>query len=269
MTSTFYLNWQDPDSRAWHPVAKLMRLQNCYIFAYTNGARKSRNFVPFGNMSDVEAIYVSETLFPLFANRLMNDRRPEFKEYAKWTGMSAPQQTDPLLIMARMEGARATDSLRVYPAPEPDRDNMYRTVFFSHGIRYLPKSAQQRTFQLGRDEPLFAMMDCQNQSDHKAIALRTSDPAEIVGYCPRNLSDDISKLMKNPDNRLRVKIKLVNYDAPPQFRLLCEATSMWPKDFAPFSNDEHKTIVSFDAKAIERYYSQRSHRKDSHDLKRA
>ena len=242
MSNTFFINWQDPISRRWYPVAKLMRASGYYIFAYTRGSEHSQNFLPFGNMTDLRSVYVSKELFPIFANRVMNERRPEFRRYSEWSGMDSSTNTDPLLLMARMGGGRATDTLQVYPVPEKSKDGMYRTVFFCHGIRHLSDDSQKRTLGLTSGERLFLMLDLQNPFDPGAVALRSSDPATMVGYCPRYLSRDMALLAEDVSNALQVTVKRVNLDAPVQFRLLCEAVSWWPKDFEPCADYAHETI---------------------------
>lgn len=250
MANTFFLNWQDPISRAWHPVAKLVRYDDLYFFGYTKGASKSHHFLPFGNMGELRSVYVSPQLFPIFANRVMNEKRPEYSRYAEWSGLNGETTSDPLLLMARMGGARATDTLQVYPVPERGADGVYRTVFFSHGLRHLSTESQQRGDKLMPTERVFPMLDVQNPYDVEAVALRTGDPATLVGYCPRYLAPDITKLANAKNSSLEIRIKRVNHDAPAQYRLLCEATAWWPERFSPCSDQDHETIAYFNVSEL-------------------
>ncbi|MBO6901190.1 MAG: HIRAN domain-containing protein [Rhizobiaceae bacterium] len=251
MTDSFFVNWQDPDSRRWHPVAKLTRGHGWYTFAYTGGAERASTFQPFANMSDLGSIYISSELFPIFANRVMNERRPEYARYARWSGLEGKRLTDPLLLMARMGGSRATDTLQVHPVPA-QRRGQYRMVFFCHGISHLASNTQARAFSFEAGERLFAMLDVQNPFDHDAVALRSSDPAMMVGYCPRFLAKDIRQLASDPKNRLEIRVKQVNLDAPAQYRLLCEAVAYWPEGFLPCDDADHRTIRPFDHNEIVR-----------------
>lgn len=47
---TVYLSWQDPKNRQWFPVGKLTHEDGIYRFVYTEGAKRSLNFRPFGRM---------------------------------------------------------------------------------------------------------------------------------------------------------------------------------------------------------------------------
>ncbi|MCA1971089.1 MAG: HIRAN domain-containing protein [Rhizobium sp.] len=243
--NTFILNWQDPDDRRWYSVGKLLRYEQFYIFAYTRGAKMSSRFVPFGNMSRLEAIYVSETLFPIFANRVLNEKRPEFSRYATWSDLNRHKDADPLLLMARMGGGRATDALQVYPVPERGEDGKYRTVFFCHGISHLSEDSRSQCGSLEDGEVIYAMLDIQNPFDREAVALRRGDPASFLGYCPRYLAKDIGFLLRDSENELQVRVKRVNLDAPPQYRLLCEVESFWPLGFEPCSDEAKTPIVDF------------------------
>lgn len=246
MTDAFHINWQDPVSRRWHPVAKLWRRTECFVFAYTNGALLSSRFSPFAGLTDINSIYVSTTLFPLFANRVMNERRPEFRQYARWSGMTHDLGTDPLLLTARMGGDRATDTLQINPVPERGRDGRYKAVFFCHGTRHVSFTGQARVATLRPGERLFPMFDFQNPFDADAIALRSDDPPEMIGYCPRYLATDFKKIAAAVGNRFQFAVKQFNHDAPPQYQLLCEASGPWPLHFSPFDDNDHQTVRQFD-----------------------
>jgi hypothetical protein len=50
---TLYVAWQDPETRAWSPVARLGYQEGAYHFEYTNGA-KNKRFVPFGRLKELD-----------------------------------------------------------------------------------------------------------------------------------------------------------------------------------------------------------------------
>jgi hypothetical protein len=236
---TLFLAWQDPRSRRWFPVGKLSykKDEGIYRFVYTKGAKVAPNFMPLGHMKDLTAIYESEELFPLFANRLMSSKRPEYQNFLHWLDLQE-DEADPIALLARTEGIRETDSLTVFPCPEPDLKGKYQVHFFSHGVRHLPDHAIQIVNQLQPGAPLYLMPDPQNPYDTWAMALRTDDPATIVGYCPRYLAKDFLNVLvdSNPTN-VKVKVVRVNIDAPIQLRLLCGLEAYWPEGFEPCSGE--------------------------------
>ncbi len=255
--STFYLLWQDLETRQWHPAGRLDRVADRYVFAYVKSAVRSPRFVPFAGLSKTDAVYVSELLFPIFANRVLSGKRPEFPTYARWAGYAPHEQPDPLTLTAQMGGIKATDNLQVYAVPERDPKGFYQTTFFCHGTSHLPIATQDATEVLAEGTQLFPMLDIQNPFDAKAVALRTSDPTNLIGYCPRHLAPDISRLSRETESPLKIIVKRVNRDAPVQYRVLCQAHCSWPKDFQPCAGDEYSTVSSYDPGEIVAYLAKR------------
>ena len=238
-----YLAWRDPQSRNWFPVGRLSFDGGGYRFVYTRGAKQSLNFIPFARMEDLSAVYESNELFPLFANRLLSKKRPEYTDFLHWLNVR-PGEDDPLTVLGRTEGIRETDSLAVFPCPERGADNTYRVQFFGHGLRYLLPEAMLRIHKLFPGEQLYLMPDPQNQYDSHAVALRANDPVTLVGYCPRYLAGDFLHLLKEsgPGNT-RVIVEKVNPDAPIQLRLLCRLTAEWPENFRPCSGEWYEPLA--------------------------
>lgn len=230
-----FVIWQDPDTRRWIPVGRLTRIEKKFQFAYTKGAKQSTKFVPFGRMTNLEAVYESTELFPLFANRILPKSRPEYAQYLGWLGLESAN-TDDLEVLARSGGLRATDSLEIVPCPEPTPDRQVVIHFFARGLRHLSEKDQSRVLQLKAGERLYLMRDVQNNVDSMALLMRTGDPISVVGYCPRYFSADFSQLLtKTPPDQIAVTVDRVSEEAPTQFRLLCRLQSTWPHDFAPCS----------------------------------
>lgn len=237
-----YIAWSDTVERKWYPVGRLCFDNNMYIFCYTEGARASSRFAPFGQMNDLTQIYTSQNLFPLFENRILNKKRPEFGDFLEWLGLDIDNY-DPLEVLALTEGKRGTDSIEIFPCPQKGSDEMYRISFFAHGMRYLDKSYIDALRNIRAGDSLYLMFDIQNRYDERAITMRTDDPVKFVGYCPRYLAKDFRHLLDKVDHRLvRVEIERINYDAPLQYKIMCRATSPWPKGFSPCSDKYFKPI---------------------------
>lgn len=229
---TLYLAWQDPEDRHWFPVGCLSFDGHVYRFVYTQGAKQSPRFVPFGVMRDLHVVYESAVLFPLFANRLLSKTRPEYRDFLAW--LDVPEHAaEPLVLLALTEGMRATDTLMVFPCPEKSSDGKYHVRFFSHGLRYvLPAVVQFIDEHLHPPAQLFLMLDPQNPHDPLAVALRNADPALLVGYCPRFLTADVRHLLQTVPATLHVAIERVNRDAPLQLRLFMQLNRRLARQFS-------------------------------------
>jgi hypothetical protein len=243
-----YLAWQDPKNRSWYPVGVLTIDENRtypYRFVYTKGALSTENFVPFVGMTDPDSAYESKALFPLFSNRLLSDSRPEYKKYLRW--LHFDENADNTFDMLAMtEGSRATDTLELFKCPTPNSEGKYEIDFFSHGLRHVAKHVIERVNHLKKGERLFLARDMQNKYDSMAMALRTDDPVEFVGYCPRYLSPDFWQLLEDNDAMdVLVTVERVNEDAPLNLRLLCKLVAPWPAGFQPCSDDKFKPLVEY------------------------
>lgn len=234
---TLFLAWQNPKTRHWYPVARLTHDGSWYTFVYTKGAQACPDFYPFGRMTELGAVYRSEDLFPLFANRLLPKTRPEYRDYLRWLNLE-DKENDSIATLSRSGGLRGTDSLEVFPQPVLSNTGKYELVFLSHGLRHLPEYAIERCSQLERGERLYLMFDTQNDNDNSALVLRTESPITIVGFCPRYLTKDFASLLEQSNaNEVEVKVERVNPDAPLQLRLLCRFSAPWPTGFKAFSDE--------------------------------
>jgi hypothetical protein len=226
------------------PVGRLQRKDDAYEFVYTRGAQTVPEFRPFGPMQDLHAVYRSDELFPLFANRIVAKNRPEYPEYLQWLGLTSANH-DALEELSRTGGVRATDSLEIFPCPTPTQDETYRVHFFARGLRYLNPENLVRASILNAGERLFLTQDIQNESDRMALLLRTGVPYTLVGFVPRYFSSEFTKLIDaDGADGVRVTVQRVNPTAPIQYRLLCTLTAPWPTDFVPCAEDVFQPLAA-------------------------
>lgn len=240
MNNKLVLSWRNPKLRAWTAVGTLEYKDDKYYFNYTNGA-KAENFIPFGQMQELNKTYVSDELFPIFKNRLLSKSRPEYQDFLGWLDIEQEENNE-LLELSRSRGIRATDELQLFPIPEKTENGNYEVLFFSHGISHMAEHYVNRLSELKKDNELCILKDIQNESDSLALVLRTKDdPAELMGYCPSFFVEDFNLLLdKNGVNNVKVTVQKINIDAPMQLKLLCKLTTKWTKEFNVFDSEEFK-----------------------------
>lgn len=234
----------EPHNGGWSPIGRLEFENGTYRFVYTKGAKTAVGFTPFSGMENLEDIYESAELFPIFANRLLSKSRPEYEAFLQWSGFDPAKPPDPLAILGVTEGIRRTDLIEVFPCPVPDETGCFLNKFFLHGLRYMSDAARARVLTLKPEEPLFPMLDLCNKADPQAVALRTENGERLMlGYVPRYLAQDVWKIFQGcePDF-IHVFVHRVNHDAPLQQRLLCRMQACWPHDFKPCSGVEFQPI---------------------------
>ena len=110
----------DLSNGGWSPIGRLEFDDGIYRFVYTKGARTATGFTPFSGMEDLEEIYDSNELFPVFANRLLPHSRPEYEAYLRWSGFDPANPPDPIAVLGVTEGIRRTDMIELFPCPVPD-----------------------------------------------------------------------------------------------------------------------------------------------------
>src|SRR5262249_25124790 len=147
-------------------------------------------------------------------------------------------------LLACTGGMEEGDWLALFPCPSRGPDNMYRMRFFSHGLRYLLPAAIPRIHDLSPGEQLYLMPDPQTKYDPDAIALRTEEPATLVGYCPRYFTKDFLGLLQEAGtDNTKVLVEKVNQEAPIQLRLLCTLFANWPANFSPCSDELYAPLA--------------------------
>ena len=269
--TTAFLAWRAPETRGWYTIGRL-RVEDdrgradpaangdgrsAFMFEYTGGAldaHREAGFAPLASFPDLHARYVSDELFPLFANRLLPRSRPDYGDYVEW--LTVPEgRNDPIALLARSTAHRATDALELYPAPEPEPDGTVVLHFFVHGLRHFPPAAIERAERLRAGESLLLMHDFQNRHDARALMLRTAEheatDIHALGFCPRYIARDVLDLVARTRDAGEaagaVRVEVVRVNPPPApvwFRVLCRLCARWPNAFRPFTDEAHRPLAA-------------------------
>lgn len=250
MSHSLFVAWRGgtPDQGCWGPVGRLDHADGVYRFGYTRGAARLPGFVPFAGMGDLQRVYVSEQLFPLFANRLLARSRPEYEAYLTWAGFDHQAPPDPLAILGVTEGRRMTDSVEIFPCPQPDPQGRYACHFFLHGLRHLPAATLAQLADLRAGAALSLAPEPSNPRDPHAVAVYSADRVRI-GYVPRFLARDVGALLKLlAATELPATVHRFNAGAPLQQRILCHLSAPWPAGFTPCAGDEFQLIAQAPAR---------------------
>ncbi len=242
-----FLAWQDPASRTWFPIGKLScEAEGLFRFVYTAGfeiAHSQAGLTPLIGFPEVQQVYESSELFPLFKNRIMSRSREEYRSYVARLNLpfDAPP---PLSLLARSAGRRSTDSFEIFPHPQvirPDGEVRYSIDFFVHGIRHMPPCAAERALDLQPEEQLRLMPDTQNRQDPSAVALRTDDKV-LLGYVPRYYCPDL-ELLRQTQAQPEVRVLRVNpAPASVQQRVLVHLDAPWRSEAPPFDRPQYQPL---------------------------
>lgn len=245
-SNDLFVAWQDGVGRGIYPVARLrvddQTGRRQFEFRYIRGAMhaRSRGFSPFPSFPALNGVYRSHELFPFFKNRVMQPNRPDFAGYV--TELGLPQEADPIALLARSGGTRATDRIEVYAAPASEMDTCI-WHFLLRGIRHLSAAAESRIAGLVPGERLYVVKDVQNEFNPHALLLRSEDKVNL-GYVPDMLLDDLNRLECTADNPVVTVDRVNPPPSPVQHRLLCRLRAHWPAGMSPFNSERYQPLDS-------------------------
>ena len=247
--NTLYLAWQNVQqhSRRWYPIGRLEAdwAQSIFRFDYTNGAltaEKDCGFEPLLSFPSFEKHYESAELFPLFQNRLLSPKRPDFKEYLGYLDLD-PAKATPGDILAVTGGVRLTDTLDVFPKMETDVTGAFNCRFFLHGTSHIHSIGAETIEKLKPEQELVVSMELNNPVTRVALQISTRDYV-MIGWTPRYLVADLTRAIANSHTAITAKVVKVNpAPAPAKQRVLIEFSGHFPvgqrpmetEDFAPVS----------------------------------
>jgi hypothetical protein len=245
-TSTLYLAWQDREaSRQWFPIGRLdADTENSeYRFRYIGGADRAKRevkFRPLVGFPHIEQDYRSPELFPIFQNRVMSPKRPDFPAYMR--ALDLGQDADPAEMLAVNGGRRMTDSFEVFPKLVKNDDGSFVCRFFLHGWRHTNEGAQERINSLAHGEPLYVAMELTNPRTGLAVQIQTTD-YQMIGWAPRYLVDDLTAAMAESPGEYATSVVRVNPPpTPASQRVLVEMSSRWDKH-EPMSGMDYQPLV--------------------------
>jgi hypothetical protein len=247
--------WQHPVNRLIEPVGFLSFDGREYRFGYIRNALSVQGFRPLIGFEDLALTYSAEELFPLFAQRAMDPRRPDYQRYVERLGFEG-EQPGPWEQIARSQGRRQGDTLQLFPEPVAHGDEL-TFLFLVHGIRHVhdgPKKINGQTIEvtdteveralseLHRGDPLNFVSEPTNIKNPQAILVMGS-PSVPVGWVPNLLVADLHRLLRSA--RVSMTVAQVNGpEAPSHMRLLARLHAVPARDFRFFTDSLWEPLAS-------------------------
>lgn len=240
---TLFLAWQDDRSRQWFPVGRLDADvgKASYRFRYTVGARRAREEVGFPLLleyPDLHSDYRSDELFPIFQNRVMNRRRPDFPAYLR--SLDLPDEADSIAILSANGGRRETDSYEVFPKIEKGADGRFQCRFFLHGWRHADAEARMR--RLRHREPLLVTLQQDNPVTGVAVQIRTADH-DLIGWSPRYLVPDLAASIEQSPRDCKAMVVRLNPQLVPRSHRVLVKMHGRLQDHEPMSGSDFKPLA--------------------------
>lgn len=249
--------WQNAMTRAISPVGLLEFDGERYSFAYVRRALAVEGFRPLLGFPDLNRQYESDYLFPLFAQRVMDPRRPDHERYVRRLGLGA--DASPWEQMARSGGGRHGDLLQLFPEPASLSDGQVTCMFLLHGIRHIPSrplslagqevspvavEVERRLAALSPGDPLRLVREDRNQWNPRAVITVAADGYPL-GWVPDLLLDDLYAMSGAAPANVPVAVEQANGpDAPAHMRVLARLTARPVTGYASFSGPDWERLTS-------------------------
>jgi len=242
------VTWQHPVDRNIEPVGFLDYDGQHYMFGYIRHVLSVKDFRPLLGFRDLYRAYSSEELFPLFAQRVMDPRRPDYQRYVERLGLD--EEASPWEQITRSQGRRQGDTIQLLPQPTTDGETL-TYVFLVNGVRHVPDGPlvlDGRQVEVTREQVEAALdgvrpgdaLRLAQEPGNKAnpLALMVMAPAAVpVGWVPNLMVEDMHRLMALAD--VSVTAAHVNGpDAPWHLRLLVRLVAHGAGDFRFFTGEQ-------------------------------
>lgn len=228
----FAVAWRNTARRRISPVAVLDYDGKIYRFQYFPNVSNIEDFRPFVGFPEFDRIYEAERLWPFFALRVMDRRRPDFPRYVGWLGL-APDATQ-LDIMSRSGGERKGDAVQVIEEPRVDVAGNSESTFLVRGARYATEqfSSASAAEGLKIGDVLSIVPDPSNPANSSAL-LVADMTGLAVGWIPDLLIDYVHNIEK-VSSRL-VVLRNNGAAAPWHLRLLVRLTGRTRSGYRAFA----------------------------------
>lgn len=235
----FAVAWRNTTLKRIYPVGALDFDGYRYHFQYLPHASDLPGFRPFIGFPRIVENYSSTRLWPFFALRAMDRRRPDFGLYVTRLGLT--EDASVLDVLSRSGGEVQGDvTVTLTEEPHIGEDGATEYVFLVRGARHATAQYDSAgaVDLLRADDPLVLVPDSSNPVNSDALLISTADGASI-GWVPdlltpyfRALADqhaDLRVLRNNgPDAPWHLRLLvLVRGNVNPKLSVF--SGSQWPK----------------------------------------
>jgi hypothetical protein len=181
-------------------------------FRYTKGAEEAKlkaGFSPLPEFPDFERDYESSVLFPLFQNRIISRKRPDFGEYLHVLALD--EDADQIDILSANGGKRVTDFFDVFPEPVNGTNGSFTCRFFLPGGIHVDEAAGPYVDDLEAGEKLKVYLGGKLDTGNPRLRLQTEEGQE-VGWAPQYLTHDLSS---GADSLGEYEARVLQVNPPP------------------------------------------------------
>jgi hypothetical protein len=208
-TDELLVSRQDPETRRYSRVGVLSHDRHIFRFRYDDDVTRALPGLPLGR------VHESESLFTIFAERVIDPHRPERAETLEQLGLGA--EAEPLEVLAVSGGGRTGDTYELTPLPRPGPVSL---PFLVHGIRHLTPEERAAIDDLQPGDRLELRCETDNEVNERALLVGLN--GDRLGYVPDPLLDYIHRILERPFELIVDRVNPV--EAGMHMRLLVHLT---------------------------------------------
>lgn len=191
-----FLIWKSERNRTQYVIGELSKNSH-YQFKYCDQIEEAekQGFTPLTSFPDLDRVYESEVLFPVFESRLPDKKRKDIGSILKKYEMD---EYEPYQLLKR-SGARLPIDNLYFIDPIIDVNIPLKRKFYIAGARYYIGCEGKdcdKSLEISKQDKVFLELEPDNIKDPKAIKVLNKE-RDLLGYIPRYYSSRVFEMIQN------------------------------------------------------------------------
>jgi hypothetical protein len=232
----FAVAWRNTSRERISPVGVLDYDDVGYRFEYLRNVDQIPDFRPFLGFRELERVYEAQRLWPFFAMRIMDRKRPDYGGYLARLGL--PRDASPLDVLSRSGGVQKGDSVYLAEEPQVAYDGQTEATFLVRGSSHATReySSADSAVRLRPSDRLMMKPDRENPVNSQAILL-VSEAGAPVGWVPDLLISYAHAVQSGGGGHLTI-VQNNGPESPWHLRLLVRLAGRVSPSLRVFSGDQ-------------------------------
>lgn len=194
---SLYLIWKSFETRNQYVVGELVR-NGQFEFSYSFDIEKAikEGYEPIICFPDIDRVYRSDILFPIFSTRLPDKKRRDIDKILKKYNLD---EYDSYTLLKRSGAKLPIDNYEFVDPIFDYKENEINRRFILAGTRhYIGCKGKEcsNSIDIKENEELFLEREPDNKHDKYAIQIMNAK-GQLLGYVPRYYSKGITKLIES------------------------------------------------------------------------
>lgn len=204
-----YLIWKSKENRRQYIIGELSRNDSNYEFRYCDEVFEAQKegFTPLVSFPELESVYCSKALFPVFESRLPDKKRKDMESILNKYELD---EYEPYQLLKRSGGRLPIDNL-YFVEPILEVSGSFKRKFHVAGARHYIgcKSIDcDKSLEIDIGEAVILEPEPTNKMDKYAVKV-LNPKRQMLGYIPRYYSESIYRFIEEDRN---VKCVVINVD---------------------------------------------------------